>query len=459
MGDVALLDFRPPSVVNGRLLDGRSIISLRPGLFLLMMGIFKNIYACRYHLLVLRQVANREAQCARKHKADFFESFFHFGPVEKRLWRISDCGVKNCFIFRSQSTVLGLVSFVPTRLAWQTTKTATMSTSRLRLVTQQLLRRRSQLSAGSSLVHSTLRAFSSSAQMDLLKQLRSQSGAPIVDCKKALKESSGGLTDAMDWLRQHGAAKASSKVQGRETAQGLVGLQMSKDKSAASLVKVASETDFSGRSQRFVDLVLALADAALQDPHCQANNEDSRDSFLATPASATGKSVKDLLDEAIVAIQENLSVAAVHKFQVDDDGSILVGYVHNKVDAADAGTAAAVVQVAPADGTGTSKDVLQTVGKRLAMHIVAARPSYLSPEDVPSDEVEKERQILSMQVESSGKPLEIVEKIVAGRLRKFYEEICLTEQAHMIEESNPKVSKVLEENGVVVKRFECLRIG
>lgn len=288
--------------------------------------------------------------------------------------------------------------------------------------------------------------------MSMLKDLRAQSGAPIVECKKALEHAGDDMQAAMEWLREHGAAKASSKLQGRETTEGLVGLKVSADGKSAALVKVASETDFAGRSAQFVSLVGHVASATLESG---ADGVLSEDAILA--ASSEGKSVKDVMDEAIVAIRENLSVPDAKKLESQD--GIVVGYVHNKIDSSDAGTAAAVVEVAPVAGTSVSEDVLQSAGKKIAMHIVAARPLYLSPASVPAEEVEKETDILTKQMEESGKPAAIVEKIVTGRMQKFYAGVCLTEQEHMIEQDNPKISKVLKDLGIELKRFETLSIS
>jgi len=298
----------------------------------------------------------------------------------------------------------------------------------------------------------SVRGLAANFSMDLLKDLRTQSGAPIVDCKKALQAAGSDLSAAMDWLREHGAAKASSKVQGRETTEGLVGLRVSADGKSAALVKVASETDFAGRSSKFVDLLLSVADATLQ-----SSKEGTLEEDTVLQANTDGKTVKELLDEAIVAIRENLSVADALRLESAD--GILVGYVHNRIGSSDAGTAAALVEVAPAKGKDVALEVLQSTGKKLAMHIVAARPQYLSSDDVPKDVVEKEKAILMKQNEDSGKPPEILEKIVDGRLRKFYEGICLTEQAHMIEDQNPKVSKVLQGLDIELKRFKALSIS
>lgn len=288
--------------------------------------------------------------------------------------------------------------------------------------------------------------------MDLLKELRARSGAPIVDCKKALQNvSNNDLNAAMDWLREHGAAKASSKVEGRETTEGLVALGISDDCRSATLVKVASETDFAGRSAKFLELVLNVADTALE-----ANGTVSEESILSS--SRDGKTVKDRLDEAIVAIRENISVTNAVKVECEKAGMIVVGYVHNRVGQSMAGTAAAVVELAPLNDK-VSVETMQSVGKKLAMHIVAARPQYLTPDSVPSDVLEREKDILMKQQEGSGKSLEILEKVVQGRLRKFYESICLVEQPHMIEDKNPKVGKHLKDQGIAVTRFEALSIS
>jgi elongation factor Ts len=300
-------------------------------------------------------------------------------------------------------------------------------------------------------LHSSTRSFADFS-MSTLKDLRAQSGAPIVECKKALEHAGDDLSAAMDWLREHGAAKASAKLQGRETTEGLVGISISADGKTASLVKVASETDFAGRSALFVELVGHVANATLQ-----SSSDGALSEATILEAASDGKSVREALDDAIVAIRENLSVPDAKKIHSQD--GILVGYVHNRVDSSDAGTAAALVEVSRAAGSNVSDEVLKSAGRKLAMHIVAAKPLYLSPDNMPTEEVEKEKAILTMQMGDSGKPADIVEKIVLGRMRKFYEGVCLTEQTHMIEDQNPKVSTFLKELGIELKRFETLSIS
>lgn len=234
----------------------------------------------------------------------------------------------------------------------------------------------------------TTRAFADYS-MAQLKELRAMSGAPIVDCKKALGETSGNLEEAMDWLRQHGAAKAAQKVSGRDAEEGLVACTVSDDGKSASLVKVSSETDFAGKSQAFVDFVHHVANATLS-----SNEAGSLDSQQVMTLQSNSKSVQTALEEAIVAIRENLGVASAVKI-VSDDG-ILVAYVHGRVsENANAGSSAAIVELV---GAGVDPLVIADAGKKLAMHIVAAKPAYLNPDDIPTEVLDKERAILQSQV-------------------------------------------------------------
>lgn len=315
--------------------------------------------------------------------------------------------------------------------------------------------------------------------MEALRELRSRSGAPIVECKKALVASGNDVGSALDWLREHGAAKAASKVQGRATHEGLVATALSSDGRAGAIVHVSSETDFAGRSDKFVDLVTGVAQIALQQqpqpqahPQAQAGSGALEgDALLGLADRTTGRTVQDLLDEAVVAIRENMGVeyAATVRCDAAEAGtSAVVGYVHNRVGAgagvggggaSTAGTAAALVLVESVGPRAVPLERLQSVGKRLAMHVVAARPQYLRVEDVPDDVVRHERDILLKQEDGGGKSPEILERIVQGRLRKFYEGVCLLEQPHFIEEKNPKVGLFLKGQGVAVKRFEARFIG
>ena len=232
--------------------------------------------------------------------------------------------------------------------------------------------------------------------MAQLKELRALSGAPIVECKKALGETDGDVGKAIDWLREHGAAKASKKVSGRDADEGLVACEVSDDGKLASLVKVSSETDFAGKSPAFVSFVDHVAKATLgatSDENRIIPEDDVKN------LEYDSKSVQTALEDAIVAIRENLGIPLAIQISTDDDG-LLCSYVHGKVDGGDgiAGSAAAVVEIKPLKDKSIDTTTMKDAGKKLAMHIVAAKPSYLNPESVPSDIVDKEKSILLSQV-------------------------------------------------------------
>lgn len=193
----------------------------------------------------------------------------------------------------------------------------------------------------------------------------------------------------MDWLRQHGVAKATSKVGERDAAEGLVGVRVSEDGSNAAIVKVSAETDFASRSADFATLITAVADDTLV-------SETSGALDISNPSDT----VKAALDEAILAIRENLSLS--HAVKLTCTEGQWVGYVHGRLPGSDvAGTAAALVHVQPLSGKTVSSEVMQEAGKKLAMHVVAAKPAYFSPETVPEDVVQKEKSVLMEQVSVS----------------------------------------------------------
>ncbi len=231
------------------------------------------------------------------------------------------------------------------------------------------------------------------SMMSKVKELRTASGAPIVDCKKALAENDGDIEKSLDWLRQHGTAKATKKLGDREAEEGLVACAVSDDRKSASIVKVSSETDFAGKSDAFVGLACHVAGATLSSS--SSGDLDPESSVLGLEYDS--KSVQTALEEAIVAIRENLGVKKAVKMTTGDDG-LLVAYVHGKAGgSSDAGLAAAVVEIA---GKGVESDAknAETIGKKLAMHVVAAKPSYLTSECIPEDVIEKEKEILKSQV-------------------------------------------------------------
>lgn len=287
------------------------------------------------------------------------------------------------------------------------------------------------------------RMFSSElSSSKLIQQLRKQTGAPMTDCKKALNESNNDYEKATEWLRKNGSAKAASKLIGRDASEGLVGISIQDH--VASIVRVSSETDFASRSADFSHLVEQVANGALKT----INIED-----LLRLESEKG-SIREALDDAILAIRENLQISRVDSIKATSEKSVLAGYVHGKVfQETLAGTSAAIVELESVDSKLDASQIAE-IGKKLAMHIVAAKPSYLNPDHVPQSVVDKEKAILMEDMASSGKPPEILERIVGGRLRKFYEAICLSEQGHMLEEGNPAVSKALKAVGLRLVNYK-----
>ena len=285
----------------------------------------------------------------------------------------------------------------------------------------------------------------------LIKQLRSASGAGMMECKKALTECENDLDGAMDWLRKHGAAKAGKKVAGRENAEGQVSLVISDDKKSAALVKVMSETDFAGRSEDFVNFVTDVTSVVMKQKLPESSTISHQHISGDEVMKMDGIDAK--LNDAIVNIRENIQINSADVFAVEDaENNVLSGYLHNRAPSSNVvGQSVAIVEMSAPEGNIAAA---AEAGSKLAMHIVAAKPSYQTIESIPADVIEKEKSILSEQMKDSGKPAEVLEKIVNGRMRKFYEENVLIEQAHMVEEGNPKIKTFLEANGgLQIKKF------
>jgi len=333
--------------------------------------------------------------------------------------------------------------------------------------------------SSSSLLLNTTTTANKSSTMQLIKKLRSATGAPMVECKKAISAQGvdGNYEKANEWLRKNGSAKAASKLAGRDASEGLVGIAISEG--VGAIVRVSSETDFASRSPVFSSLVQTVADGAIilsrRSRHRSSSNDDVSPSssssvvdvmdvedLLATTlvGGDDTESVKDVLDDAVLAIRENLQIANVTAIVPGRSDAVLAGYVHGKVGDGTtlAGTAAAIVELVPTNSKKTSSrsvEDIQEIGRKLAMHIVAAKPTYLSPDQIPDTVLEKEREILLEQMGTdSGKTKDILDKIVSGRMRKFYEQVCLMEQAHMVEDGNPKISKLMKTLGLEVVQFE-----
>ena len=276
----------------------------------------------------------------------------------------------------------------------------------------------------------------------MVKELREKSGAGMMDAKKALEETGGDMEAAVDFLRKKGLAKAEKKSS-RTAAEGLVSVATSGTTGVA--VEVNSETDFVARNDQFQSFVRALTDKAMTEA---SNLEELMN------ADIGGKSAKDTLTDLIATIGENMGVRRMEKLSVDKGA--VVSYVHNAI--ADNLGKIGVLVALESEG---DQAKLEGLGKQLAMHVAAAFPKYLDRDSVDAEAAEREKNILREQAMAEGKPAEIVEKMLEGRMRKFYEEICLLDQTFVMD-GETKISKVLEnaaaEVGAPVKLTGYARI-
>jgi len=259
----------------------------------------------------------------------------------------------------------------------------------------------------------------------LVKELRETTGAGMMDCKKALTENDGDMEASVDWLRSQGLAAAAKKA-GRAASEGLVGVATSGAKGA--LVELNAETDFVARNESFQDFAESLVQIALAG--------DGDVEALKAADHPSGDSVAEHLTQLISTIGENMDLRRSAVLEVEN--GVVSSYMHN---AMKPGLGKIGVLVA-LESTGDAA-ALDALGKQLAMHVAAASPLALSRDDVDAGDLERERKILMEQARDSGKPEEIIEKMVEGRLRKYYEEVCLLEQTYVIDTDN-NVEKAVE---------------
>lgn len=289
---------------------------------------------------------------------------------------------------------------------------------------------------------SAVRAMSTyKPDIEAVKKLRAASEAPLKDVKNALVATEGDFPAAFEWLRKKGIARASAKA-GRTTAEGLIGVHVSGNTGA--MVEINSETDFVAMNDKFQDLVKEIS-SALALSSDVGNAElvgESLGTFVVAGEEST-MTVAEKVPELVGKVGENVVARRAVKFQLEE--GTICSYLHN-VTAPGLGRAGALVALQyPSAGVSEAQvKEIQTLGHRLAMHIVAAKPKYLSREAVPEALIAKERAFLSEQVAGSGKPAHIVEKMTEGRLNKFFAEFTLLEQDHFIEEGNPKVGAFVE---------------
>ena len=279
----------------------------------------------------------------------------------------------------------------------------------------------------------------------MVKDLRDKTGAGMMDCKTALSETDGDMEAAIDWLRKKGISKAAKKA-GRAAAEGLVGVAVGKN--AGALVEVNAETDFVARNEEFKSFVKSAADLALKEG-------GDLEKLLA--AKHGSSNVRQTLTELVAKIGENMSVRRTVALSVNP--GVVAAYVHNAASPELGKIGVLVALKSTADQT-----KLSALAKQLAMHVAAASPLAITPEHLSKDVVERERNVQWELAKQSGKPDNVIEKMMEGRMRKFYEDTVLLSQTFVID-GETQVSKVLEKAAkelgapITIESFVRFQVG
>jgi len=275
----------------------------------------------------------------------------------------------------------------------------------------------------------------------LVKSLREQTGAGMMDCKKALIEADGNFDNAVDWLRKKGLSQAAKKS-GRVAAEGLVGVASAALKGA--MVEVNAETDFVARNERFQAFVEALARIAL-------DVGDDLETLRAAPFPETGRTVTEELTHMVATIGENMTLRRARVFHVTS--GVVATYMHNALKPGLGKIGVLVALEAPSE-----LDGLEILGRQIGMHVAATRPDALDIDSVDPAALERERAVLTEQARASGKPDAIIEKMVEGRIRKYYEEVVLLEQV-WVHDGESRVRAVVKKAGGKLVAFDRFALG
>lgn len=267
----------------------------------------------------------------------------------------------------------------------------------------------------------------------LVKELRERTGAGMMDCKKALAATEGDMDKAIDFLREKGLAAAAKKA-GRIAAEGLVVSYVSEDSKVGVIVEVNCETDFVAKTENFQELVAGIA------AHVAKSNPADMDALNASEIEE-GKTVAALITESIAKIGENISLRRFARYEVAE--GMVAAYIHG------GGKIGVLVSMTAGDAE---------LGKDVAMHIAAANPGYLTREQVPTAELEHEKAVLTEQARNEGKPEKIIEKMVQGRIQKYYKEVCLVDQ-EFVKDPDQTVGKLVAAAGAAVTEFTRFQLG
>ncbi len=275
----------------------------------------------------------------------------------------------------------------------------------------------------------------------LVKDLREKTGAGMMDCKKALTENGGDIEVAIDWLRKKGLA-AAAKKSGRVAAEGLIGVASTSN--AASMIEVNAETDFVARNETFQAFVTTAAEIALMV------GEDI-EAIKAAPFPGTGRTVAEELTHMVATIGENMSIRRARVLRVQH-GTVAT-YVHSALKPG-LGKIGVLVAVESTSELGA----LEILGRQVGMHIAATRPDALDTSAVDPAALEREKAVLTEQARASGKPDAIIEKMVEGRIRKYYEEVVLLEQV-WVHDGESRVKAVVAKAGAKLTGFDRFQLG
>ena len=266
----------------------------------------------------------------------------------------------------------------------------------------------------------------------MVKDLRTKTGAGMMDCKKALVEAEGDMEKAVDILREKGLSQAAKKAS-RVAAEGAVVSAISADGKVGTIVEVNCETDFVGSNDDFRALAARIAQQII------AVNPADAEALLASEMD--GKAVKDQVTEAVAKIGENISVRRFVLYE-SAEGAVY-SYIHG------GGKIGVLVEMKGADAE---------LGKDVAMQVAAANPSYLDRTQVPQAEIEHEKEVLAVEARNEGKPEKIIEKMVLGRINKYYKEVCLVDQ-EFIKDGDLTIAKLLKSKNAEVVRFARFQLG
>ncbi len=282
----------------------------------------------------------------------------------------------------------------------------------------------------------------------LVKELREKTGSGMMDCKKALAETDGDINSAIDWLRAKGLS-AAAKKSNRTTAEGLVSFYIEKNK--ASIIEVNAETDFVSRNDMFQEFVKKVAKLSII-------TRGNLEGLLEQKISDNNNSVSEELTSLISTIGENMNIRRSDFIEVNK--GIIASYMHSSV-AEGLGKIGVLVSI---EGD-TSSSLITNFGKKLAMHIAASNPRFINIDNVDKETLDRERQVLTEQALDSGKPKEVIDKMVDGRIKKFFDEIVLLEQLFVLSDDKLKVrqeiANIEKELGskIVIKNFVRFSLG